>query len=258
MRDAQKCVWMTAGVLSYRLCPYEQSCASCPLHAELSGRQAPRVSAQERGDAEESLVGLPPWMETIFAVPPRVRGDRCYHTSHVWGREIAPGRVRLGLDDIGNRLLGEDLSWRLPLPGTSLSQGDPIARVRSDDAALSIPSPLPGRVTARNDALLDYPALAQWSPYDSGWLVELNTEASMSSATGFLGDPEVVRGWFESTVGQLEACCHGLQPHEDARLGPTAATGGSPVASLREALGPEGYRRAVHDLLGAELEMPRG
>jgi len=37
MRAAPTCVWMDAGVLTYRLCDRDFDCAHCPLNAALRG-----------------------------------------------------------------------------------------------------------------------------------------------------------------------------------------------------------------------------
>ena len=254
----ERCVWMTAGVISYRLCPNERDCASCALDRELSGRRDPaRRPAAAQAYGEERLVAVSAGMEALLGIPPRWREGRSYHTSHLWGRMMSRGRIRLGLDDVANRLLGEDVTWSLPVPGTTVSRGDPLAHASTGDTILTLPSPLPGRVCARNDALIRHPALALWAPYDTGWLVELRGEAPLSPTTGFLADADVIRRWLEAGVVQLEACCRGLAPAEDARLGPTLNDGGTALGSLRAALGRDGFRRAAHLLLSATVRPAR-
>lgn len=53
---ALPCVWMTAGVINYRLCDREFECESCPFDAAIRGRGrrpvAPRSPAPSRDGAD--------------------------------------------------------------------------------------------------------------------------------------------------------------------------------------------------------------
>ena len=259
MGGAPRCVWMTAGVVSFRLCPRDFACESCALDTVLSGREPARAAGRglPASAAGDRLVELPRRIRALFPVPPRHRADRHYHTSHVWGQALTPGRVRFGLDDLANRLVGADAVWRLPSPGTTLATGDPLARAELDDLSIVLRAPLPGRVEARNEALADHPALVVWAPYDAGWLVELAPDQAPSPATGFLSDSATVGCWFEASVGRLAARCGRLAASGDAaRLGPTLPDGGVPITSLRAALGPGRFEEALQELLSATVERP--
>jgi glycine cleavage system H protein len=242
---APRCVWMSAGVLSYWLCPRQFDCENCVLDGLLSGREPTLLEAGFPDDGEVVLhhAHHQGWLAHL-SVPLRRRRGLWYHPAHVWGRAIGPGRVRLGLDDIAARLLADSEPWSLPEVGSTITAHDALGRTRVGGASVRVASPLPGRIVARNAALRRHPKLATWSPYDAGWLVEMTSDVRLCALAGFMRDEAVVSHWFERELDRLEACV----PAEvrAGELGETLADGGTPRGSLRQLLGDDGFGSALH------------
>lgn len=244
--EAPRCVWMSAGVLSYWLCPRDFQCEDCPLDRVLSGRPQgadvvrPPAPPENRGDVLHRAERGP---LRHLQVPLRRRRGLHYHPDHVWGRGEGPRRLRLGLDDIAARLTEGGAEWSLPVAGARLTTGDSLGEVRTRGGRLRIATPLAGRVVARNEALARWPMLAVWSPYDDGWLIDLESDTPLSTTTGFLDDEAVVAGWFEAEMERLSAGCP--DPADNAALGPTLHDGGYPALALATALGEDGLRAAI-------------
>jgi glycine cleavage system H protein len=95
-----------------------------------------------------------------------------YTAEHEW---VAPGEgpVRVGITDFAQDALGDIVYVQLPEPGTEVAAGDAFGEVESTKSVSEIYAPLSGRVTARNEALVDSPDLINTDPYGEGWLVEL-------------------------------------------------------------------------------------
>jgi glycine cleavage system H protein len=241
---------MSAGVLSYWLCPWDFQCEACALDLVLSGRGRLRsggaaTDPTANAAATDGDVLHRPSDGALrhLQVPLRRRRGLHYHPDHVWARPAGPGRLRLGLDDLAARLTEGAEEWALPLPGQRLTTGDTLGRVYARGRLLRVASPLAGRVVARNDALPRWPTLAVWSPYDDGWLVEIETDVAPSTASGFLVDESVVASWFDAEVERLATGCP--DPAEHPQLGPTLADGGQPAMALRDILGEAGLRAAL-------------
>jgi hypothetical protein len=116
------CVWMIAGLLTYRLCDRGYECERCPLDAAIRGVDlAP--PAQGAGDAP---VPSPAW---------GIRDDRRYHPAYGWVETLEDGRFRWGIDGLMARLLDRITSVVLPAPSTELQQGQ-IACWLLDDGEL--------------------------------------------------------------------------------------------------------------------------
>jgi glycine cleavage system H protein len=235
---------MKAGVLSYWLCPRDFDCEHCVLDRILSGRDPVDLVSDSDRDRGTDLYPIEAGPLSGLGVPLRRRRGLWYHPLHLWGRAAGPTRVRLGLDDISARLLANAEPWAMPPLGATLGDGRPLARTRVNGVDVQIASPAPGRVLARNEALRHYPALAAWSPYEAGWLVELALEAPLGALSGFMGDEDIVSHWFAREVERVAECAP-LWTDDPSGLGETLADGGTPCATLSEALGPEGLRAAL-------------
>ncbi|MBI5711138.1 MAG: hypothetical protein HZC42_12695, partial [Candidatus Eisenbacteria bacterium] len=83
--DELKCVWMTAGILSYQLCEREFDCEQCPLDAALRMHFA-RGGAPAGESAAPDPRGAPG--------PPARHGiacDRLYSRGHCWAKPLGGG-----------------------------------------------------------------------------------------------------------------------------------------------------------------------
>ncbi len=105
-----------------------------------------------------------------------VHVDRLKFTrTHEW---VEPsGRVRkVGISDFAQSQLGDIVYVECPDPGGRLAAGEEACLVESCKATASVYAPLAGRVLAYNRRLVDQPELVNASPYEEGWLFELEVE----------------------------------------------------------------------------------
>lgn len=157
---AEPCVWMCAGLISYRLCTEEFDCDHCLLDVALRGEcwAPPPVGAFEHRGLQGAL-----------------REDRLYTQGHVWVQKLAPaGSLRVGIDAFAAAIIGSVVAVRWQPPGVPLEPGDPICDLDLAPGLLSLGAPLRGAITYANEALYRHPGLLLTSPYDDGWLVEFD------------------------------------------------------------------------------------
>ncbi len=104
----------------------------------------------------------------------RVRRGLQYSEEGVWVAYRPESRtVRIGLTDYRQQSSGDMAFVELPEVDTSVSAGDPVARIETVKVDLEVSAPLGGLVAAVNAALSNRPELINQEPYDGGWLVEL-------------------------------------------------------------------------------------
>ncbi len=96
-----------------------------------------------------------------------------YTASHEWLEDLGNGVYRVGITEFAQAQLGDIVFVELPEVDESYAQEDECGVVESVKTASDIYSPLVGTVTAANDALEDNPELINDSPYDDGWIFEL-------------------------------------------------------------------------------------
>jgi glycine cleavage system H protein len=103
-----------------------------------------------------------------------VPSDLKYTAEHEWVRVSEGSRtVRIGITDYAQEALGDVVYVSLPDVGTEVAPGATFGEVESTKSVSDIYAPLPGTISARNDALDDQPGLINSDPYGDGWIVEI-------------------------------------------------------------------------------------
>jgi hypothetical protein len=124
------CRHVLTGEFKSRECLHAFDCRHCETHAKLIAvHPVPEATA-----AEEEILGM------TFPL------DRFYHRGHTWARMEPDGTVTVGLDDLGQRLLGVPDAVDLPQPGTPVSVNGTAFRVHKRDANVRVLSPVDGEV----------------------------------------------------------------------------------------------------------------
>jgi glycine cleavage system H protein len=101
-----------------------------------------------------------------------IRGDLVYTKTHEWVKKTG-GVVRAGVDDYAQSALGDIVYVELPSVGAAVNAGAAFGSLESTKAVSDLNSPVTGKVTAVNDALSDSPELVNTSPYEDGWIIEV-------------------------------------------------------------------------------------
>jgi glycine cleavage system H protein len=107
----------------------------------------------------------------------QVPDDLHYTAEHEWVRQIGPGRHRIGITDYAQDQLGDVVFVELPAVGRELGAAELMAEIESTKSVGEVYSPFPGSVISVNDSLNDRPELVNTSPYDEGWLLEIEGDA---------------------------------------------------------------------------------
>ena len=126
--------------------------------------------------------------------------DRRYTEQHEWALLLGAGGqggglqggegtvVRVGITDHAQDALGDIVFVQLPEVGAEVAPGNPIGEVESTKSVSDVYSPVPGTVTAVNEALTDAPETINADPYGAGWLVEIAVAGDGGDPTGALLD----------------------------------------------------------------------
>lgn len=165
-----------------------------------------------------------------------------YSTAHLWLRERG-AVVRLGIDALAARLLARVDQVALPIVGTQLAKGAPLATFTSGGHLVSVPAPLDGIVMKVNGRLSGEPEAATQHPYGSGWLVEMRP---IDSVFRKLPQAASAREWFDGEAARLAAALD--HAHELA-----AADGGVPLVPHRMLLTDEQFHRLAGQFLDATV-----
>ncbi|SFI86047.1 glycine cleavage system H protein [Paenibacillus sp. UNC496MF] len=98
-----------------------------------------------------------------------------YSEEHEWA-EAADGRIRIGITDFAQIQLGDIVFVEFPEVGAEVEAAQPMGSIESVKTVSELYSPVTGRVTKVNEALLDAPELVNGDPYGEGWIVEVEVD----------------------------------------------------------------------------------
>lgn len=230
---AEPCVWMVAGLLSYRLCDRDFDCEHCPLDAAIHGAHAARLDAGAFPEGTARDWGI--------------RDGLAYHPVYGWVQEFEPGRLRWGIDAAIARLVDRATEVVFPTAGSDLEQGSVACWVVDEGEPVPLRSPVSGRAARANPALARHPALMVHEPYDGGWLMEVEAPGGLAAQKGLCGTAERrVRVARQMRRLHRDALATGVA---EPGVGPTAQDGGERLLDLRQVLGRERYHRLLFGLL---------
>ena len=243
-----ECVWMLAGVVDFKLCDREYDCENCPLDRGITqGNRRRRAQALapirkgteqsgESADAQLNVHG--------YAAPPTL----FYHPRHVWARIEEAGRVRIGLDDFGQKLTGRVYSVTLPAPGTEVNGSCHSWKIahRAGETALTIP--VSGVVEESNDRLAQQPSLVNREPYGAGAAFVLRPKDLVGDLKNLYYGRQVER-WFEDETQALHGELFGLLEKRVPSLGQTLQDGGVHIEDLSSEIGAEELQRLIDRFL---------
>ena len=97
---------------------------------------------------------------------------RYYTKKHEWV-SIKDGVGTVGISEFAQESLGDIVYVELPEVDAELSKGDSVGAIESVKAASDIYTPVSGKVTEKNSAVEETPALINKSTYEKGWLFKL-------------------------------------------------------------------------------------
>jgi glycine cleavage system H protein len=106
--------------------------------------------------------------------------DRRYLESHEYVTTDDPHHV--GISDFAQDELGDVVFVELPSVGDEIAAGEEFGVIESIKAVSDLYAPVSGEVTAVNEDLFDAPELVNESPYEDGWMLEIEPSDDLDSA----------------------------------------------------------------------------
>ncbi len=290
----KKCVWMEAGVVSYKLCDHNFDCSTCIYDHGMQdkvARHKEKVVTLQIAAAPDKLSET--WVEKMMQLPANRRKcrymitgevgrkicpsayecgtcsfdqmmherlqaetlpvharsqesgfelaeDFYYHEGHTWAKPEYGGRVRVGLDDFAQKLIGKLGRVELPNIGQEVKQGEVGFQVRRNGEVAKVISPMDGIVAHVNDQLRDQPGLVNGSPYEKGWLFTIEPTKLRKNLKGLYYGQEA-RNYINEEREKLFAMAN-----EDLRV---AADGGVSVEDISQELDGKNWAKFIKTFL---------
>jgi glycine cleavage system H protein len=174
----------------------------------------------------------------------RVPSGVFFARSHTWLNLFPSGHAWLGIDDFVVRLLTEPRVRFLAEAGAEVKRGAPLLALEEGEHALTVRSPIDGRILGFNDSLREHPDLLQKAPFCDGWVCDIRPDRFADVKDLLLGDE--TRQWMRGEFGRLRDVFAGaggaVQP---AML----QDGGPPIAGAMKHVDDEVWKRFDREFL---------
>ena len=238
----KKCVWMTTGLISYKLCAHDYRCETCIFDQVMRNESSTGYSCEKTGTGEEL---------SAADASTRMRWSLFYHPGHCWAQVEDPENVRIGVDDVLTRLMVRVKAIVLPQEGELIHQGECCAHIIQERHIIPVIAPLSGTIQLTNKRLQKEPALLMSNPWDEGWMVTVKPATLEHDLRNLLFGKKAL-AWYQKKHQELTAAGTSLLQNTSNDLGPTMQDGGVKINSLAELLSAEQYYQVIDSLSRSE------
>ena len=180
-----------------------------------------------------------PRIHEVFGI--QVPISNFLHRGHTWVALENAGRVRLGLDDFSQKVLGPATKINLPRIGQHIKVNEPFLALGRQREKAEVLAPLDGIIEAVNPKVRERPQVAHDDPYGEGWLfIATPSNLKVDLEKMLFGQCNIA--WIESEVNTL------LRMLQTA-AGVTLPSGGALMDDVYGNYPQLGWNRLVHEFL---------
>lgn len=227
-----RCVWMTAGILSYQLCDRSFDCDSCPLDAAMRmhfSRKDERPPSAAMGNEEHTR----------------------YSRNHCWVARRNASAVRIGIEPTLASLLSPK-EIVMPFVGDVVALDQYCCWIITEGGTLHISSPVSGTVIAVNSSVASDPFALANSPFVHGWLFDVRMRSDLAVEPSLLAKKDAERGYRDDHA-QFAALVRTALGHQrpGAGVGATLPDGGELLRDIATMLGQKKYFELVDAVYGS-------
>ena len=248
-----RCVWMDAGVSSFKLCDQEFRCETCTFNMNVTRQNREEPILYTQYETQRSADNDAMTADVLFSTVLKKRldsirantipRDRIYNHGQFWIQQIASGTYRVGINHILANFFQPILSIVISkVPGT-IHRLDPFCWIILPGGAITLRSPIQATITRFNPALQEKPHIVSTDPFQDGWIMEITAKSKeLSSFTSSAHSKQLVKRTLHNIEHIFNQTFHNLQP----TAGTTLFDGGNSSDTIENILGPTIYRDVVN------------
>ena len=260
-KEDLKCVWMTAGLLTYKLCKYDLQCEKCPLDWELRNLSASpsdgsAASRERKQINSEEARPTPPGRKgrsggdvlTEDLSRLNINGSLFYHPGHTWVKVEKADEVRIGIDYFLGKIIGKVKVIVLPLSGRRCLQGETLCSIIQEEGILHIVFPVSGSILSVNQKLKDEPELLTKDPLGEGFLLTLKPK-NLQRDQKHLFYGEAALSWYQKELERFKTAIVSELSPDQKGLGITMQDGEIRLGDIEKLIDTERYIQLVSTFL---------
>ena len=242
--EEKQCVWMTSGLISYKLCTRDYRCEEC-IFDQVIRNEAAVDAVARRGDGASAAASV------FTADPLQEHAALFYHSGHCWAKVEDADQVRIGIDGILAQVVSPVRTVVLPQIGDAVVQGKSFAHIIQEKHIVELVSPLTGTILSVNQGLKAEPQALAAEPWGRGWLVTIRPDNLEHDLKALMFGRKAME-WYEKKEHEFATARAGMLGRHEPELGPTLQDGGELLASLADMLSPGQYEQIIDVLFRPE------
>lgn len=180
-----------------------------------------------------------PRVHEVFSI--QVPTSSFLHRGHTWVALEAADRVRLGMDDFSQKVLGPATKINLPKIGQRIKANKPFLALERRKEKAKVLAPLDGIIEAVNPKAQERPRAAHDDPYGEGWLF-IVTPSNLKEDLEEMVFGQCNIAWTESEIIKLLGMLQGAP-------GIILPTGGTLMDDVYGNYPQLGWKRLVQEFL---------
>jgi len=244
-----KCVWMTSGIISYKLCSLNFSCEDCTFDRVMHNETTSRIQRQNMG-----RVQLPELATAGESATP-LDGALFYHENHCWVKVVTADEVVIGLNGLLAGLIYGIKTVVLPKVGDSVSRDQVFAHVLQEKHIVPLIMPVSGVITAANSCLAESPELLRTDFSEQGWLVTVKSD-NLENELRTLFSGSKAQEWYLAKDSGIRAAINAYCNENSENIGATMQDGGELINNVSELLTSDQYTRIIEELSRPATTIP--
>jgi glycine cleavage system H protein len=250
------CVWMDAGLVSYKLCDRKFQCEGCPLDEVMRQHAASTVhpsyssvSEQETpvlGSAQEYFeYAVENFLSPVTKTP--LPDDRLYCRNHTWVRRDSDGTAVVGIDHIGAYFLQHNFSIVLPHHAARIHTHAPYVWIVLPEVTIGIRSAISGTIVSTNKNLINDPHIILHDPYSNGWILRA-VELDRKKEKNEFYSSEDFTGILQKEAQTLRQKFNQEFRRQQPSVGTTFHDGGTLLKTIPDILGTKKYFEIINQI----------
>ena len=239
--DDMKCVWMTSGIISYKLCSLDFKCEECAFDSVMHNGTVT--------DAQMKTMNRPlvQYISPAGLSSNHLDGSLFYHKNHCWIKVLNPHEVTIGINGILAKLIGGVRTVVLPIIGETVIKNQVFAHLMLEKQIVPLIMPVNGVVTAINETLEKQPELLRSEFCDRGWLVTIKAD-NLEKELRDLSFGSKAMEWYRAKERSLNEAIYAACNTNREQLGATMHDGGELVLNISELLTSEQFGMVLDKL----------
>ncbi|MBN2364616.1 MAG: hypothetical protein EH225_00565 [Calditrichaeota bacterium] len=245
-QSALKCIWMTAGVVNYKLCDQNFECDKCEFNRVMQGVMP---SLQQHPYKHSGMDNNPLMLQYLGTILEncKIHLDRYYHSTHFWFKIEDSDTAQVGIDPLSLRTVFPVEKIILPDAGEHFQEGQLIAWIVRKDNTIPLHTPVKGEITEVNPVFL----VKGWEAVqkEGNYLFKMQNPSmanDIKRLCGPIGSMDSHQAKISVLKSFLLKTIRQNQPEEE--MGVTMGDGGTYEKDLENIMGKKLYRELIQVL----------